>query len=52
MMAERRERRDRPEFGNPYNDMASTDAARSPDDVIPWLERAKLAKRYEPQSRT
>ncbi|MGH7795698.1 MAG: tetratricopeptide repeat protein [Candidatus Binatia bacterium] len=39
-----------PEFGNPYNDIGVylMQQQRS-DDAIPWLERAKSAKRYEPR---
>lgn len=39
-----------PEFGNPYNDIGVylMQQQRS-DDAIPWLERAKTAKRYEPR---
>jgi len=39
-----------PEFGNPYNDIGVYLMQRDRlDDAIPWLERAKLAKRYEPR---
>jgi Tfp pilus assembly protein PilF len=39
-----------PEFGNPYNDIGVYLIQRSQfDEAIPWLERAKLAKRYEPR---
>ena len=39
-----------PEFGNPYNDIGVylMQQQRS-DDAIPWLERAKAARRYEPR---
>jgi len=39
-----------PDFGNPYNDIGAylIELGRS-DEAIPWLERAKLAKRYEPR---
>ena len=39
-----------PDFGNPYNDIGVylMQQQRS-DDAIPWLERAKSAKRYEPR---
>ena len=39
-----------PTFGNPYNDIGAylIELGRS-DEAIPWLERAKLAKRYEPR---
>jgi Tfp pilus assembly protein PilF len=39
-----------PEFGNPYNDIGAylVELGR-PDEAIPWLERAKNAKRYEPR---
>jgi Tfp pilus assembly protein PilF len=39
-----------PDFGNPYNDIGVylIDLGR-PDDAIPWLEQAILAKRYEPR---
>jgi Tfp pilus assembly protein PilF len=37
-----------PTFGNPYNDIGAylIEMGRY-DDAIPWLERAKLASRYE-----
>jgi Tfp pilus assembly protein PilF len=39
-----------PEFGNPYNDIGSylvhLDRL---EEAIPWLEKAKLAPRYEPR---
>jgi tetratricopeptide (TPR) repeat protein len=39
-----------PEFGNPYNDIGVYLMQQQHlDDAIPWLERAKLAKRYEPR---
>jgi tetratricopeptide (TPR) repeat protein len=39
-----------PEFGNPYNDIGVYFMQQQrPDDAIPWLERAKTAKRYEPR---
>jgi tetratricopeptide (TPR) repeat protein len=39
-----------PEFGNPYNDIGVyLMQQEQPDDAIPWLERAKTAKRYEPR---
>ena|SRR6266446_1207588 len=39
-----------PEFGNPYNDIGVYMMNRNQlDDAIPWLERAKLARRYEPR---
>jgi tetratricopeptide (TPR) repeat protein len=39
-----------PEFGNPYNDIGVyLMQQQRPDDAIPWLERAKSAKRYEPR---
>jgi len=39
-----------PEFGNPYNDIGSYLVAQDKlDEAIPWLEKAKLAKRYEPR---
>ena len=39
-----------PEFGNPYNDIgAYLMQQQKLDDAIPWLERAKNAKRYEPR---
>ena len=39
-----------PDFGNPYNDIGAylIELGRL-DDAIPWLERAKLARRYEPR---
>jgi tetratricopeptide (TPR) repeat protein len=39
-----------PEFGNPYNDIGVYLMQQDRlDDAIPWLERAKVAKRYEPR---
>ena len=39
-----------PEFGNPYNDIGVYLMQQQRlDDAIPWLERAKNAKRYEPR---
>jgi Tfp pilus assembly protein PilF len=39
-----------PEFGNPYNDIGVyLMQQQRPDEAIPWLEKAKLAKRYEPR---
>jgi len=39
-----------PEFGNPYNDIGVYMMQQERhDDAIPWLERAKSAKRYEPR---
>ena len=39
-----------PEFGNPYNDIGVYLMQQQKlDDAIPWLERAKAAKRYEPR---
>jgi tetratricopeptide (TPR) repeat protein len=39
-----------PEFGNPYNDIGVyLMQQQRVDDAIPWLERAKSAKRYEPR---
>jgi tetratricopeptide (TPR) repeat protein len=39
-----------PEFGNPYNDIGVYLMQQQRlDDAIPWLERAKLATRYEPR---
>lgn len=39
-----------PEFGNPYNDIGVyLMQQQRPDDAIPWLERAKSAKRYQPR---
>jgi len=39
-----------PDFGNPYNDIGVyLMQQQKPDEAIPWLEKAKLAKRYEPR---
>lgn len=39
-----------PDFGNPYNDIGVyLMQQQRPDDAIPWLERAKGTKRYEPR---
>jgi tetratricopeptide (TPR) repeat protein len=39
-----------PEFGNPYNDIGVYLMQQERlDDAIPWLERAKSARRYEPR---
>jgi len=39
-----------PEFGNPYNDIGVYLMQQQRlDDAVPWLERAKTAKRYEPR---
>lgn len=39
-----------PEFGNPYNDIGVYLMQQQRlEDAIPWLERAKTAKRYEPR---
>ncbi|MDO8432403.1 MAG: tetratricopeptide repeat protein [Candidatus Binatus sp.] len=39
-----------PGFGNPYNDIGAYLIAKGNlDDAIPWLEKAKLAPRYEPR---
>jgi tetratricopeptide (TPR) repeat protein len=39
-----------PDFGNPYNDIGVYLMQQERlDDAIPWLERAKSAKRYEPR---
>jgi len=39
-----------PDFGNPYNDIGVyLMKQRQFDKAIPWLEQAKLAKRYEPR---
>lgn len=39
-----------PEFGNPYNDIGVylIELGRH-DEAVPWLEKAILAKRYEPR---
>ena len=39
-----------PDFGNPYNDIGVyLMQQQKPDEAIPWLEKAKQAKRYEPR---
>src|SRR5258708_29981257 len=39
-----------PDFGNPYNDIGVYLMQKGQlDQAMPWLERAKLAKRYEPR---
>lgn len=39
-----------PEFGNPYNDIGVYLMKQEKlDEAIPWLEKAKQAKRYEPR---
>jgi Tfp pilus assembly protein PilF len=39
-----------PDFGNPYNDIGSYLVKLGKlDEAIPWLERAIVAKRYEPR---
>ena len=39
-----------PDFGNPYNDIGVYLMQRDRlEEAIPWLEKAKLAKRYEPR---
>jgi len=39
-----------PDFGNPYNDIGSYLMKQDKhDEAIEWLERAKLAPRYEPR---
>ena len=39
-----------PDFGNPYNDIGVYLMQRDKlDESIPWLEKAKQAKRYEPR---
>ncbi|MGH7824090.1 MAG: tetratricopeptide repeat protein [Candidatus Binatia bacterium] len=39
-----------PEFGNPYNDIGVYLIQQQRlDEAIPWLEKAKVAKRYEPR---
>ncbi len=39
-----------PEFGNPYNDIGVYLMQQQRlDDAIPWLEKAKQARRYEPR---
>jgi tetratricopeptide (TPR) repeat protein len=39
-----------PDFGNPYNDIGVYLMQQQRlDEAIPWLEKAKTAKRYEPR---
>lgn len=39
-----------PELGNPYNDIGAYLIEKGElDEAVPWLERATLAKRYEPR---
>jgi tetratricopeptide (TPR) repeat protein len=39
-----------PEFGNPYNDIGVYLMSQGElDEAIPWLEKAMLARRYEPR---
>ena len=39
-----------PDFGNPYNDIGAYLLGKDrPDEAIEWLEKAKLAPRYEPR---
>jgi tetratricopeptide (TPR) repeat protein len=39
-----------PEFGNPYNDIGVYLMQQDKlEEAIPWLEKAKQAKRYEPR---
>jgi Tfp pilus assembly protein PilF len=39
-----------PDFGNPYNDIGVYLMKKGQlDQAMPWLEQAKLAKRYEPR---
>src|SRR6266404_1739979 len=39
-----------PDFGNPYNDIGCYLMQQGKlDEAVPWLERAKVAKRYEPR---
>ena len=39
-----------PDFGNPYNDIGVYLMSQGKlDEAIPWLEKAKLALRYEPR---
>jgi Tfp pilus assembly protein PilF len=39
-----------PEFGNPYNDIGVYLMQQQKfDEAIPWLEKAKTAKRYQPR---
>ena len=39
-----------PDFGNPYNDIGCYLMQQGKlEEAVPWLERAKLANRYEPR---
>lgn len=39
-----------PDFGNPYNDIGAYLIEQGKyDEAIPWLEKATLAKRYDPR---
>ena len=39
-----------PDYGNPYNDIGCYLMQQGKlDEAVPWLERAKRAKRYEPR---
>jgi tetratricopeptide (TPR) repeat protein len=39
-----------PDFGNPYNDIGVYLMSQGElDEAIPWLEKAKAARRYEPR---
>jgi tetratricopeptide (TPR) repeat protein len=39
-----------PDFGNPYNDIGVYLMQKDRlDDAVPWLEKAKRARRYEPR---
>jgi Tfp pilus assembly protein PilF len=39
-----------PEFGNPYNDIGVYLVRKGqPNEAIPWFEKAKRARRYEPR---
>ncbi len=39
-----------PAFGNPYNDIGAYLIAKGDlDEAIPWLEKAKIAPRYDPR---
>lgn len=39
-----------PDFGNPYNDIGVYLMQQGKlEEAVPWLEQAKLAKRYEPR---
>jgi tetratricopeptide (TPR) repeat protein len=39
-----------PEFGNPYNDIGTYYMKKGElESAVPWLEKAKEAKRYEPK---